>query len=71
MFSRLLVQYLQKGDDKRSKWEVGRFLQFGVEFLNGESGVLQGERKKDGARMNTCGKHYVIILLIGGKTISC
>lgn len=22
-------------------------------------------------RMNTCGKHYVIILLIGGKTISC
>ncbi len=27
--------------------------------------------KKDGARMNTCGKHYVIILLIGGKTISC
>lgn len=31
----LLVQYLQKWDDKRSEWEVGRFLQFGVEFLNG------------------------------------
>lgn len=33
--------YLQKGDDERSQGKVGGFLQLGVEFFNGEGGILE------------------------------
>lgn len=51
--------YLQKGDDERSQGKVGGFLQLGVEFFNGEGGILE-QRKK---HMNACGRHYLILLI--------
>lgn len=36
-----LKVYLQKGDDERSQGKVGGFLQLGVEFFNGEGGILE------------------------------
>lgn len=36
--------YLQKGDDKRSQREVGCFLELGVEFFDGQGGILEERR---------------------------
>lgn len=38
--------YLQEGDDERSQGKVGGFLQLGVEFLDGQGGILQSKEKR-------------------------
>lgn len=42
--------YLQKGYDKRSQREVGGFLQLGVKFFDGQSGILE---KRETQKTNT------------------
>lgn len=42
--------YLQEGDDEWAQWEVGSLLQLGMKLLNGQCGVLRGEKHHTSAQ---------------------